>query len=542
MCLKGQPLTSTPSCIKFEEGETVRDRDTGAIYLVQNQNLRGFPNMDIYRAWGSPTVRNFPTQILDACLKGPPLTSTPSCINFEEGETVRDRDTGAIYLVQNQRLHTFPNMDIYRAWGSPALRNFPKQMLDACPKGPPLAEPSCPDLKEGDAMRNRDTGAIYLVQNQKLRTFPNMDIYRAWGSPTVRNFPTQMLDTCPMGPPLTPTPSCINFEEGEAVRDRDTGAIYLVQNGNLRIFSNMDIYRAWGSPALRNFPKQMLDACPKGQPLTPTPTCINFEEGETVRDRDTGAIYLVQNQKLRTFPNMDIYRAWGSPAVRNFPTQMLDVCPKGPALTEPPNTTPAPTSAPGPAPTSAPGPAPAPTPPITTTSAPITSAPITTTAAPIPPIMTTAPPTLPITTTTAAPGPDMDPTLYLLIHQDTYDMEGKLHVLAARFGSLILEPYRQRELSQIFFTNNMGMLRNGAGQGEYVEHNEGCLAPVLTRSPGDESTWQIRNTGKHQYSYRITSACGSPLHSEPGSTVVDLATSTSGTSWYVIPVGTASFS
>jgi hypothetical protein len=222
---------------------------------------------------------------------------------------------------------------------------------------------------------------------------------------------------------------------------------------------------------------------------SPPATCPTLDEGETVLHSEDGSLYRVQSEALRQYPTMEIYRSWGSPNYRVIPGAMLDACPKGPPMN------------------------------AKTTQAPTTQAP-----------------------DPVDQGPTMDPTLYLFIHQDTYDMEGKLHVLAARFGSLILEPYRQRELSQIFFTNSMGMLRNGAGQGEYVEHNEGCLAPVLTRSPGDESTWQIRNTGKHQYSYRITSTCGSPLHSEPGSTVVDLATSTSGTSWYVIPVGTASFS
>jgi hypothetical protein len=132
----------------------------------------------------------------------------------------------------------------------------------------------------------------------------------------------------------------------------------------------------------------------------------------------------------------------------------------------------------------------------------------------------------------------MDPTLYVIIHKATYDTLGKLHVLAVRFGSLILEPYRQREVPQVFLTNGVGLIRNAAGQGLYIEHNEECLAPVLTVSPGEESMWRIEHTGTHQYAYRLMSHCGSPLHSDAGSTVVDLSISSDGTQWYVIPVGT----
>lgn len=199
----------------------------------------------------------------------------------------------------------------------------------------------------------------------------------------------------------------------------------------------------------------------------------------------TGSLYRVQGGALRQYPSMDVYRSWGSPDYRAVQGAMLDACPKGPPLitkaTEAPTTTPAP----------------------------------------------------------VVDEPEMDPTLYIIIHKATYDLEGKLHVLASRFGSLVLEPYRQRELSQVFLTNSQGLMRNAAGQGEYVEHNDGCLAPVLTREPGEDATWRIQNTGTHQYAYRIMSACGSPLHSESGSTVVDLSISNEGTEWYVIPVGTA---
>jgi hypothetical protein len=222
-------------------------------------------------------------------------------------------------------------------------------------------------------------------------------------------------------------------------------------------------------------------------PTTPAATCPDIQEGETVLNGETGALYRVQGGALRQYPDMDIYRSWGSPSYRALRGPDLDQCPRGPPL-----------------------------------EAKVTEAP-----------------------TTQAPEPEtqpaFDPTLYLMIHKATYDLEGKLHVLAARFGSLTLEPYRQRERAQVFLTNSQGMIRSASGQGEYVEHNDACLAPVLTKTPDEDSTWAFQPTGTNQYAYRIVSACGSPLHAEAGKTTVDLTIAGDGVQWYVLPVGTASF-
>jgi hypothetical protein len=221
-------------------------------------------------------------------------------------------------------------------------------------------------------------------------------------------------------------------------------------------------------------------------PTTPVPAaCPDLEEGESVLHTNSGTLFRVQNGALRPYPSLDVFRSWGSPDYRAVPGNVLDQCPKGPPIetrvTEPP--------------------------------APVTPAP--------------------------TPEPTMDPTLYIMIHKDTYDIDGKLHVLTARFGGLVLEPYKQRELAQTFLTNSASFIRNAAS-GEYIDHNEGCIAPILSQESGEESIWTFQNTGTHQYAHRIVSACGNPLRAEPGRTVVDLSIAGEGTTWYIIPVGSAS--
>ena len=148
--------------------------------------------------------------------------------------------------------------------------------------------------------------------------------------------------------------------------------------------------------------------------------------------------------------------------------------------------------------------------------------------------------------------PQVDPSLYVFIHKETYDTQDKLMLLTytktGTQSSLVLNPYRVRDVSQVFLTNNMGVLRNGAGQGEFLTHNAGCLLPMFTMSPGQDARWNFELLGKFNsgagtvvYEYRITSSCGKPLHSNAGSTAVDLSNSGQGTSWYMINVGTATF-
>jgi hypothetical protein len=148
--------------------------------------------------------------------------------------------------------------------------------------------------------------------------------------------------------------------------------------------------------------------------------------------------------------------------------------------------------------------------------------------------------------------PQVDPSLYVFIHKETYDTQNTLTLLTytktGTQSSLVLEPYRVRDVSQVFLTNTMGFLRNGAGQGEFLTHNAGCLLPMFTMSPGQDARWNFEllgvfdsGAGTVVYEYRITSSCGKPLHSNAGSTAVDLSNSGQGTSWYMINVGTATF-
>jgi hypothetical protein len=129
-------------------------------------------------------------------------------------------------------------------------------------------------------------------------------------------------------------------------------------------------------------------------------------------------------------------------------------------------------------------------------------------------------------------------TLYVLIHRDTYMDSGKLHLLTSRYGTVSLAPYTQRDVTQIFLFSSDGRIRNASGSGAYVESEQGCLAPMLRTTPTQRGTWTLKPTGE-AYTSTIVSLCGSALHANAGSTVVDLSQGSTGTQWFIIPVGTS---
>ena len=136
---------------------------------------------------------------------------------------------------------------------------------------------------------------------------------------------------------------------------------------------------------------------------------------------------------------------------------------------------------------------------------------------------------------TEEPIHDMDPTLYAITHRDTYLDTKKVHALTVRAGTISLEPFNKGDLSQTFLMSSSGRIRSASGNGVYIESDEGCLVPILRNEPS-ENGWTVSPAGEES-TYYIVSACGASLHAEPGSSNVDLARQTTGSQWYIMPIG-----
>lgn len=210
--------------------------------------------------------------------------------------------------------------------------------------------------------------------------------------------------------------------------------------------------------------------------------CPSIPDGSVVLDGGDGQLYRQDNGRLRAM-TVETWRALGSRPYTTYPSTMLQNCERGnPVMLDP--TTPAPP------------------------------------------------------TTTPAPGPDFDPTLYAIIHRDTYVASGDLHALTVRFGTVSLSTYAPRDMTQAFLMSTDGRLRNSNGYGAYLEHAEGCLVPTIRDDPTDSGVWTVTPTGE-AYTHTLVSACGAALHAETGVTNVDLAGQTDGTAWFLVPVGSS---
>ena len=69
-------------------------------------------------------------------------------------------------------------------------------------------------------------------------------------------------------PPVVTEAPCMRPEEGSTIMQSDTGGLYRFENGGLRKYASMDVYRSWGSPPYTVWTKQNMDRCfSKGPPV-----------------------------------------------------------------------------------------------------------------------------------------------------------------------------------------------------------------------------------------------------------------------------------
>jgi hypothetical protein len=202
-------------------------------------------------------------------------------------------------------------------------------------------------------------------------------------------------------------------------------------------------------------------------------------------ERDTGALFRYENGGLRAYGSHDVYKSWGSPPYLVKSTDYLTRCfSKGPPM----------------------------------------SARV---------IQTTPPPN-----TTPAPHPSFDPTVYVMVHADSYLNNQGLNVLSLDFGQLNINEFVDKDLSQIWMINPDGHVRSVSGDGHYIAASDDCLAPTTLSRPSTATRWSIRPTGTHQYAYTMHAGCGTALARAGRGTTL----TAKGDTWFVVPVGRAQMS
>lgn len=57
-------------------------------------------------------------------------------------------------------------------------------------------------IVNGDVIRDTTTGKIFKIAQGKRREYPDLNVYRSWGSPAYKDFPSRVVTTIPFGTPM----------------------------------------------------------------------------------------------------------------------------------------------------------------------------------------------------------------------------------------------------------------------------------------------------------------------------------------------------
>ncbi len=174
---------------------------------------RNVPNLDTYN------FRNKAGSLIVSSISAPAPQPTPIPspvpVTFPpDGSVVRCATTRAIYKIENGKKRHY-TASVYKSWGSPSAQNFDCDILNRIPDGTPMpqriitVETGLPaGVNEGDVVRCATTGAIYKIEGGKKRHY-TASVYTSWGRPPARNIDCALIDSIPIGNPMTapkPTP------------------------------------------------------------------------------------------------------------------------------------------------------------------------------------------------------------------------------------------------------------------------------------------------------------------------------------------------
>lgn len=212
--------------------------------------------------------------------------------------------------------------------------------------------------------------------------------------------------------------------------------------------------------------------------------CPIIPEESVVLDGQTGTLYKFQSGALREF-TFEAYKSHGSPRYTTYPPGKLNLCAKGPPMDE-----------------------------------------------------ITQPPT-PTSTESPTETPSFDTNIYIFVHAQSWDENNTLRVMSYRFGSVSLDSFKYRDVSQAWMISNNGQIRSLSGNGEYITNNDSCLAPIMVRDV-PRTSWTLRSNGTSYLENLVISSCGTYLTADVGNRAIGLEGGIDkGSRWYIVPVGTA---
>jgi hypothetical protein len=336
----------------------------------------------------------------------------------------------------------------------------------------------------------------------------------------------QSTTPAPTTRPPTPCPPLTN---GQSIKVSDTGKMYRMDNGVLRLYPTADIYTSWGSPPLTSFTADQLTQCKRGADMGP------YEEVKytinPITDYESNLQETLAKIKAQYDTTMSEYKAAKEAEIRALQENNAAAIENARKEQE-----------------------------RFVSELTTLKATYDTTIAQLNDIRQSIQNNTTLleqqqqqrdalleqiktiedqrNATTAAPAtPDrFGSSVYVILDAGAWMETGTLRALTMTNGAITTAPFQFKDLRQTWVSSTKGKLRCLEGSGEYIETTSDCLVPRGAIS--SSSTWTFTRLPTSRYHFSIMSNdCGRRLEPNVSDSVVLTSSRDSEGGWYIVPVG-----
>jgi hypothetical protein len=275
---------------------------------MDNGKRREFQTADEYLGqgygWNDNTA--IPASVFNAIAAGSPIAANSFHVN---GAFVKYYNSDTVYLIENGKKRPFSDADLFWSywpaahddWGATliaSVNSSNRWRLDQRPTGSPMS------FREGVLLKSASSGTIYTIEAGKRRKVLSEQALNALGyqRSDALIVSSSLLSPIPSGSAIALKSLLV---DGSIVRHSD-GGIWRLEDGKKRSFPTWEVYLSWGydSSSFAQFPDAEMSTIPTGAQIT-------FRDGTLLRGTVGEPVYVVEHQKKRLFPSMDVLLEYG---------------------------------------------------------------------------------------------------------------------------------------------------------------------------------------------------------------------------------------
>jgi hypothetical protein len=246
--------------LSYPNGTLLQSRADNSLWLIEAGKKRPFANKAAFASrFNESKIITVDNQVLDAYANGDP-------IKFSNYSLLRLPDK-KIYLIVDDKKRLFANSNAFKHFGF-----NPDEVIDALPEdlaayhdGLPLTATST--YAYGALLQDIKTGGVFWVdEGQKAPLIDKVLLQTKFKGKKVLKVATKELDKYKKIAPVL-------FDDGELLRTKDNSAVYLIDNGQKRLFASGDIFVKLGYnwKNVITVSAQLLYLYPLGAPINVVP-------------------------------------------------------------------------------------------------------------------------------------------------------------------------------------------------------------------------------------------------------------------------------